>query len=89
MSWAITISLPMEPSIFECALEPNAQAFSDKAKEHDCCWFPLAASVLRGWVRVSYCVSADVIRNSMPAFAALKRDYESGTGSHQGCHLRL
>lgn len=58
------------------ALEPDAQAFSDKAKEHELLLVPSDSFGVGGWVRVSYCVSADVIRNSMPAFAALKRDYE-------------
>ena len=58
------------------ALEPDAQAFSDKAKEHERLLVPSDSFGVGGWVRVSYCVSADVIRNSMPAFAALKREYE-------------
>ena len=29
-----------------------------------------------GWVRVSYCVSREVIERSMPAFKALKESYE-------------
>ena len=58
------------------ALEADAQAFSDKAKEHELLLVPSDSFGVGGWVRVSYCVSADVIRNSMPAFAALKRDYE-------------
>ena len=58
------------------ALEPDAQAFSDKAKEHELLLVPSDSFGVGGWVRVSYCVPADVIRNSMPAFAALKRDYE-------------
>ena len=58
------------------ALEPDAQAFSDKAKEHELLLVPSDSFGVGGWVRVSYCVSPDVIRNAMPAFAALKRDYE-------------
>lgn len=58
------------------ALESDAQAFSNKAKEHELLLVPSDSFGVGGWVRVSYCVSADVIRNSMPAFAALKRDYE-------------
>lgn len=58
------------------ALESDAQAFSDKAKSHELLLVPSDSFGVGGWVRVSYCVSADVIRNAMPAFAALKRDYE-------------
>lgn len=58
------------------ALEPDAQAFSDRAKAHELLLVPSDSFGVGGWVRVSYCVSAEVIRSSMPAFAALKRDYE-------------
>lgn len=58
------------------ALEPSAQAFSNKAKEHELLLVPSPSFGVDGWVRVSYCVSAETIRNSMPAFAALKKDYE-------------
>lgn len=58
------------------ALEPDAQAFSDRAKSHELLLVPSDSFGVGGWVRVSYCVSAEVIRASMPAFAALKRDYE-------------
>lgn len=58
------------------ALEPDAQAFSDRAKAHELLLVPSDSFGVGGWVRVSYCVSAEVIRSSMPAFAALKCDYE-------------
>lgn len=59
------------------ALEPDAQAFSDKAKEHELLLVPSDSFGVGGWVRISYCVSADVIKNSAPAFAALKADYDA------------
>ncbi len=58
------------------ALEPDAQAFSDQAKKHELLLVPSDSFGVGGWVRVGYCVSSDTIRNAMPAFAALKRDYE-------------
>lgn len=58
------------------ALEPDAQAFSNKAKEHELLLVPSDSFGVGGWVRIGYCVSAETIRNSMPAFAALKKDYE-------------
>ena len=58
------------------ALEPDAQAFSDKAKEHELLLVPSDSFGVGGWVRIGYCVSADTIKNSMPAFAALKKAYE-------------
>lgn len=58
------------------ALEPDAQAFSDKAKRHELLLVPSDSFGVTGWVRVSYCISEDTIRNSMPAFRALKQEYE-------------
>lgn len=58
------------------ALEPDAQAFSNQAKKHELLLVPSDSFGVGGWVRVGYCVSSDTIRNAMPAFAALKRDYE-------------
>jgi aspartate aminotransferase len=58
------------------ALEPDAQAFSNKAKEHELLIVASDSFGVEGWVRVSYCVGEDVIAGSRAAFAALKADYE-------------
>lgn len=58
------------------ALEPNAQAFSDKAKAHELLLVPSDSFGVAGWVRAGYCVAPEVIEGSADAFAALKRDYE-------------
>ena len=58
------------------ALEPDAQAFSDKAKGHELLIVASDSFGVGGWVRVSYCVSEETIVNSRDAFAALKADYE-------------
>lgn len=57
------------------ALEADAQAFSDRAKRHELLLVPSDSFGVSGWVRVSYCVSHQVIERSMPAFKALKEDY--------------
>ncbi len=57
------------------ALEPDAQAFSDRAKAHELLLVPSDSFGVEGWVRVSYCVSADTIQRAMPAFKALMEDY--------------
>ncbi len=57
------------------ALEDDAQAFSDRAKEHELLLVPSDSFGVSGWVRVSYCVDRSVIENSMPAFKALMEDY--------------
>ncbi len=58
------------------ALEPNAQAFSDRAKKHELLLVPSDSFGVSGWVRIGYCVSAETIENSMLAFAALKKEYD-------------
>ena len=57
------------------ALEPDAQAFSDRAKAHELLLVPSDSFGVGGWVRVSYCVARETIERSMPAFAALMEDY--------------
>lgn len=58
------------------ALEPDAQAFSDKAKSHELLLVASDSFGSKGWVRAGYCVDEATIRNSRDAFAALKKDYE-------------
>ncbi|WP_282209073.1 pyridoxal phosphate-dependent aminotransferase [Parvibacter caecicola] len=58
------------------ALEPDAQAFSERAKGFELLLVPSNSFGCEGWVRISYCVSADTIKGAMPAFKALKESYE-------------
>lgn len=58
------------------ALEPDAQAFSNKAKEHELLLVPSDSFGVDGWVRAGYCIDKSAIEHSIPAFAALKADYE-------------
>ncbi|MDO4400264.1 MAG: pyridoxal phosphate-dependent aminotransferase [Coriobacteriia bacterium] len=58
------------------ALEPDAQAFSNKAREHELLIVASDSFGVGGWVRISYCVADSVITGSRDAFAALKADYE-------------
>ena len=58
------------------ALEEDAQAFSDRAKEFELLLVPSDSFGVGGWVRVSYCIPEEVIQNAMPAFEALKKSYE-------------
>jgi aspartate aminotransferase len=57
------------------ALEEDAQAFSDRAKEFELLIVPSDSFGVGGWVRLSYCIARDVIERAMPAFAALKASY--------------
>ena len=58
------------------ALEPDAQAFSNKAKEHELLLVPSDSFGVGGWVRAGYCIDKSTIEHSIPAFAALKANYE-------------
>ena len=57
------------------ALEPDARAFSERAKGFELLLVPSDSFGTDGWVRLSYCIARDVIERSMPAFAALKESY--------------
>jgi len=61
--------------LFVKALEPDANAFSEKAKKHDLLIVPSDSFGCTGYVRISYCVSEKTIVDSMPAFAALIEEY--------------
>ena len=58
------------------ALEPDANAFFERARAHELLPVPSDSFGCTGWVRVGYCVSLDTIVNSMPAWAALAQDYK-------------
>jgi adenylosuccinate lyase len=48
----------------------------EKCKELDLLPVPSDSFGCPGWIRIGYCVSYDTIVNSMPAWAALKAQYE-------------
>ncbi|WP_251177999.1 pyridoxal phosphate-dependent aminotransferase [Adlercreutzia agrestimuris] len=58
------------------ALEEDAQAFSERAKAHELLLVPSDSFGVGGWVRISYCIAPEVIERAMPAFAALKAEYD-------------
>ena len=57
------------------ALEDDAQAFSDRAKAHELLLVPSDSFGVGGWIRLSYCIARETIERSLPAFAALAKDY--------------
>ena len=59
------------------ALEPDAQAFSDRAKQHELLIVPSDSFGVPGWVRMSYCIARETIENSLPALKALKESYDA------------
>lgn len=59
------------------ALEPDAVAFCNRAKEFEILLCPSDGFGGKGYFRMSYCVARSVIENSMPAFKALKEFYDN------------
>ena len=61
--------------LFVRSPEPDAKAFSERAKQYELLLVPSDDFGLEGYVRLAYCVSGDMIRRSMPAFRALAESY--------------
>ncbi len=57
------------------ALEPDAVAFSERAKGFELLLVPSDSFGVQGWVRLSYCIARDTIERSMPAFRSLMESY--------------
>ena len=58
------------------SLEPDAKAFSERAKDHELLIVASDSFGVEGWVRLGYCISPETIVNSRSAFVALKAEYE-------------
>lgn len=56
--------------------EPDANAFSERAKKYDLLIVPSDSFGCPGYVRISYCVAEKTIVDSMPAFAELMKEYQ-------------
>ena len=62
--------------LFAKALEPDANAFCEKAKQFDLLLVPADSFGCPGYVRIAYCVTTDQIRRSLPAFRKLADLYK-------------
>lgn len=62
--------------LFVKSLEPDANAFSKKAQDHELLIVPGDSFGAPGYVRISYCVAYETIVNSLPAFKALINSYK-------------
>ncbi len=62
--------------LFVKALEEDAAAFCEKAKEFELLLVPSDSFGVPGYVRICYCVSDQQIQNALPAFRALYESYE-------------
>lgn len=62
--------------LFVKSPEPDAGAFSERAKKYDVLIVPGDSFGCPGYVRISYCVAEKTIRDAMPAFAAIMEEYQ-------------
>lgn len=63
--------------LFVKALEEDAAAFCEKAKEFELLLVPSDSFGVKGYIRISYCVSTEQIRAALPAFKALYDAYQT------------
>jgi len=61
--------------LFVKALEADASAFAEKAKEEELLLVPADSFGVKGYVRIAYCVSPSTVENSLPAFRRLAQKY--------------
>lgn len=62
--------------LFVKALEEDSRAFCEKAKAHDLLIVAADSFGFPGYVRISYCVSTEMIERSLPSFRALAEEYQ-------------
>lgn len=63
--------------LFVKSPEPDANAFSEKAKKYDVLIVPGDSFGCPGYVRISYCVAEKTIVDAMPAFAKIMEEYRN------------
>ena len=61
--------------LFVQSPEPDSDAFAERAKEHELLIVSAKSFGVEGYVRISYCVSPEMIARSLPAFRALALSY--------------
>lgn len=61
--------------LFVEALEEDAGAFSERAKQYELLLVPADSFGTPGFVRISYCVSPEQIENALPSFKKLAESY--------------
>ena len=61
--------------LFVQSPEPGSDAFAERAKEHELLIVSAKSFGVEGYVRISYCVSPEMIARSLPAFRALALSY--------------
>ena len=61
--------------IFPKALEEDANAFCQKAREFDLLLVPSDSFGVKGYVRLAYCIDTEKVKRSLPAFKKLAAAY--------------
>lgn len=61
--------------LFTKSPEADAKAFCERAKKYELLLVPSDSFGTEGYVRLSYCVSREMIARSLPAFRALAKEY--------------
>lgn len=62
--------------LFVKSPEEDASAFAERAKEYELLIVPADSFGVKGYVRIAYCVSPDMIKRSLPAFEKLAKSYK-------------
>lgn len=62
--------------LFVKSPEPDANAFCERAKKYELLLVPSDDFGCKGYVRISYCVTAEQIEKSLPAFKTLIEEYK-------------
>ncbi len=62
--------------LFMKSPEADANAFCERAKKYELLLVPGDSFGCEGYVRISYCVKTEMIKNSLPAFERLIKEYK-------------
>lgn len=62
--------------LFVKSAEADATAFAERAKDYELLLVPSDSFGVKGYVRISYCVSPEMIKKSLPAFKKLIESYK-------------
>lgn len=62
--------------LFVKSLEPDANAFCERAKKYELLLVPSDDFGCEGYIRIAYCTSPDMIKRSLPAFKKLADSYK-------------
>lgn len=61
--------------LFVKSPEADAAAFAERAKKYELLLVPADSFGIKGYVRISYCVSPQTVEKALPAFRALAEEY--------------